>query len=49
MEWEYEITNFGLKMMVVFVTEFVIWGKNLSFSEVMENGYPHGGVKDRPL
>ena len=34
---------------VIFETEFVIWGKNLPFSEVfyvMDIGYPHGVVKN---
>ena len=40
--------------MVIFVTEFVIWGKNLPFYKAVENNIPHGGIskkrkKSRPL
>ena len=29
---------------VTFVTEFVIWGKNLPSYDVRENSFTHGGI-----
>ena len=41
MEYVSKNTIFGLKMMVIFVTEFVI-----HFYEVRENSFPHEGISN---
>ena len=46
----YTITIFCLKLFVkkvIFVTEFVVWGKNLSFYEVSKNNFPNGVISKK--